>query len=69
MISYVYIVVDNENKIHGVFKRRDNAINSMPENKKNFPRQLSGNSWAFGQDSKFYWHLHEANIRDSNDLI
>lgn len=63
---YVFIIQNEKNEIVGVFKKKSNAIDSMPDNKKNFPKQLMAGSWNYGEDDK--WKLTEIKIRDSNDL-
>lgn len=64
--QYVYIVQDNSGKIVNVFKKRENAIESLPETHRNFPKELSTGSWEYGQSNK--WKINKLKVEDSNDL-
>ncbi len=66
--DYVFILFDHNSQIRGIFKKRANAISSVPEKKRNFQTEIARRVYAFGDQPRFRWTLREFKVEDSGDL-
>ena len=63
----VYLVYDTNGEVQGVFKKKANAIESIPETHRNFPKEVARSKWEYGAN-EHRWKISEMKVCDSNDL-
>ena len=65
----VFVILDEKNEIQGIFKKEENAIDSLPESKRNFPQELTKfGDWSYGKGTSV-WRIVERKVRDSEDIL
>lgn len=64
--NFVYLVYNHKGEIVEVYKRKDNAVEAIPEKKRIYPRQETANIWCYGKSHS--WKIREIKVIDSNDL-
>ena len=63
----VFVVLDENGEIQGIYKNKDYAIESLPEAKARAPRQLKQHGdWAYGKSKP--WLIVEKKIKDSSGI-
>lgn len=69
MFNYdrLFVLFNDEGKVHGLYIKRDNAIADIPENKRFSPVQADIGSWTYGDGPK-KWRLEQRKIRDSHGI-
>jgi len=65
---FVYVVFNNGGQLSGIFKNKANAINSIPESQKHFPKEITRGKWSYGTEKPDQWTVLEVRVQDSNDL-
>lgn len=65
----VFVVLDENGEIQGIYKKENNAIDSLPESKRNFPQEVTKfGDWQYGKGSTA-WRITERKIKDSADIL
>lgn len=66
--QFVYVLLNEDNVIQCICKKRDNAERQIPENKRNNRQQLGNRiDWAYGRNNK--WTLRQIKLLDGDDLF
>ncbi len=61
----VFVVVDHENNIQGIFKKKEWAVDSLPEEKKRHPMEITKlGDWKYGKGTTA-WKILEKKVKDS----
>lgn len=63
----VFVVLDGDGKIDGIYKKRENALNSLSDHRRNTPLEMADGSWQYGKIKP--WVIVERKIRDSADIL
>lgn len=66
--QFVFVLFDENNEIHCICKKRENAERQIPENKRNVRMQLVNRiDWAYGRFEP--WTLKQIKLLDGDDLF
>jgi len=65
--NYVFIVSDPEKNTIGIFLKKSNAVDKVPEPHRNYALQQSESLWLYGDGVK-KWSIKYMKVQDSNGL-
>lgn len=64
----VFVVLNDKGTIEGIFLKEKNAIESLPDSKRNFPQEIKKyGTWSYGTSNK--WRIEQRKIKDSAGIV